>query len=150
MGTDDGDKEAEEAVTFPDSVVSVERALRIVELLTEEEDGLTLTEIAMRLEVNKAIASKLLQTLEKCDYVFRHGGIFQPVSQRPRLADDEWAAYGRKITRLAEKFADFGVRMSFHHHMGTFVETDDEVDRSGIIPARRPTPTPFTSRSARW
>jgi inosose dehydratase len=59
----------------------------------------------------------------------RHGGIFQPVSQRPRLADDEWAAYGRKITRLAEKFADFGVRMSFHHHMGTFVETDDEVDR---------------------
>jgi len=59
----------------------------------------------------------------------RHGGIFQPVSQRPRLADDEWAAYGRKITKLAEKFADFGVRMSFHHHMGTFVETDAEVDR---------------------
>ena len=59
----------------------------------------------------------------------RHGGIFQPASQRPRLADDEWAAYGRKITRLAEKFADFGVRMAFHHHMGTFVETDEEVDR---------------------
>jgi len=59
----------------------------------------------------------------------RHGGIFQPVSLRPRLADDEWAGYGRKITALAEKFADFGVRMAFHHHMGTFVETDDEVDR---------------------
>ena len=59
----------------------------------------------------------------------RHGGIFQPVSQRPKLADDEWAAYGRKITALAEKFADFGVGMAFHHHMGTFVETDAEVDR---------------------
>jgi inosose dehydratase len=59
----------------------------------------------------------------------RHGGIFQPASQRPKLADDEWAAYGRKITKLAEKFADFGVRMSFHHHMGTFVETDAEIDR---------------------
>lgn len=59
----------------------------------------------------------------------RHGGIFQPVSQRPRLADDEWAAYGRKITALAEKFADFGVRMAFHHHMGTIVETDAEVAR---------------------
>lgn len=59
----------------------------------------------------------------------RHGGIFQPVSQRPKLADDEWAAYGRKITTLAEKFADFGVGMAFHHHMGTFVETDAEVDR---------------------
>ena len=37
MSTNDGDKEAEGAVTFPDSVVSVERALRIIELLTEEE-----------------------------------------------------------------------------------------------------------------
>jgi inosose dehydratase len=59
----------------------------------------------------------------------RHGGIFQPVSQRPKLDDDEWSGYGRKITALAERFADFGVRMAFHHHMGTIVETDDEVDR---------------------
>jgi inosose dehydratase len=59
----------------------------------------------------------------------RHGGIFEPVSRRPRLADHEWTAYSRKITALAEKFADFGVRMAFHHHMGTLGETDDEVDR---------------------
>jgi inosose dehydratase len=58
----------------------------------------------------------------------RHGGIFQPVSQRPKLADEEWGPYGRKITKLAEKFAEFGVRMAFHHHMGTFVETDAEID----------------------
>jgi IclR family acetate operon transcriptional repressor len=70
-------KAAGEEIVFPDSVVSVERALRIVELLTEEEDGLTLTEVALALQVNKAIASKLLQTLEKCDYIFRHGGNFQ-------------------------------------------------------------------------
>ena len=59
----------------------------------------------------------------------RHGSIFQPVSQRPKLAEDEWVPYGKKITALAEKFADFGVRMAFHHHMGTFVETDAEIDR---------------------
>ena len=59
----------------------------------------------------------------------RHGGIFQPVSQRPKLDDSEWTDYGRKIIKLAEKFADFGVGMAFHHHMGTFVETDAEVDR---------------------
>jgi inosose dehydratase len=59
----------------------------------------------------------------------RHDGIFQPISQRPRMADDEWAPYGRKITVLAEKFADFGVGLAFHHHMGTIVETEAEVDR---------------------
>jgi inosose dehydratase len=71
-----------------------------------------------------------------CDYVVyadtsrgRHGSIFQPVSLRPCLAEEEWTGYGRKITALAEKFADFGVRMAFHHHMGTIIETDKEVDR---------------------
>ena len=59
----------------------------------------------------------------------RHDGIFQPISKRPRLDEAEWPAYGRKITNLAAKMADFGVRMAFHHHMGTIVETDEEVDR---------------------
>ena len=71
---EDIDKEAE--IIFPDAVVSVERALRIIELLTECENGMTLTEVAMALAVNKAIASKLLQTLEKCEYIFRHGNNF--------------------------------------------------------------------------
>ena len=59
----------------------------------------------------------------------RHGGIWDPISKRPALADDEWAAYGRKVTALAERMADFGVPMAFHHHMGTIVESDAEVDR---------------------
>lgn len=59
----------------------------------------------------------------------RHDGIFRPVSQRPKLEEAEWPAYGRKITTLADRFAAFGVRMAFHHHMGTFVETDREIDR---------------------
>jgi inosose dehydratase len=57
----------------------------------------------------------------------RHGAIWGPISQRPALTADEWPAYGRKLTALAERMADFGVRMAFHHHMGTIVETDEEV-----------------------
>ena len=57
----------------------------------------------------------------------RHGAIWGPISQRPALTADEWPAYGAKLTALAERFADFGVGMAFHHHMGTIVETDAEV-----------------------
>jgi inosose dehydratase len=57
----------------------------------------------------------------------RHGAIWGPISERPSLKADDWPAYGRKLTELAERFADFGVRMAFHHHMGTIVETDEEV-----------------------
>jgi inosose dehydratase len=54
---------------------------------------------------------------------------FPPISQRPSLADDDWPAYGRKVTELSERMAAFGVRMAFHHHMGTIVQSDVEIDR---------------------
>jgi inosose dehydratase len=57
----------------------------------------------------------------------RHGAIWGPISERPALGADEWPAYGRKLTALAERMADFGVRMAFHHHMGTIVQTDADV-----------------------
>jgi inosose dehydratase len=57
----------------------------------------------------------------------RHGAIWDPISQRPKLTADEWPAYGRKLTALAERMANFGVAMAFHHHMGTIVESDEEV-----------------------
>ncbi|PBB24408.1 myo-inosose-2 dehydratase [Mesorhizobium sp. WSM4307] len=59
----------------------------------------------------------------------RHDGIWQPISKRPRLRDEEWKGYGRKLTELAERMAQFGVGLAYHHHMGTVVETDEEVDR---------------------
>ncbi len=57
------------------------------------------------------------------------GDLFAPISQRPVLSAAEWPAYGRSLTALARRMGDFGVGMAFHHHMGTIVETDDEVDR---------------------
>ncbi len=58
----------------------------------------------------------------------RHDSIFQPASRRPQLADDEWVQYGRKLTALADRMAEFGVAMAFHHHMGTIVQTDRDID----------------------
>src|SRR5262249_22674349 len=57
----------------------------------------------------------------------RHGAIWGPISERPSLKGEDWPAYGRKLTQLAERMADFGVRMAFHHHMGTIVESDADV-----------------------
>ncbi|MCP9232268.1 myo-inosose-2 dehydratase [Mesorhizobium sp. LMG 17147] len=67
----------------------------------------------------------------------RHDGIFAPISERPRLADSDWPSYGEKLTALADRMAAFGVGMAFHHHMGTIVETDDEVDRLMAATGRR-------------
>jgi inosose dehydratase len=50
------------------------------------------------------------------------------LSSRPRLAESDFPAYGRKLTELAEWMADYGVPMTYHHHMGTIVETQREID----------------------
>jgi len=65
------------------------------------------------------------------------GDLFAPISRRPRLPEDAWLEYGRRLTELSERMADFGVGMAFHHHMGTIVETDEEVDR--LMEATGPT-----------
>lgn len=59
----------------------------------------------------------------------RIGGIWNPISQRPSLASDEWNCYGAKLTELSNRMADFGVGMALHHHMGTIIESDEDVDR---------------------
>jgi inosose dehydratase len=51
-----------------------------------------------------------------------------PVSKRPRIRDEEFRDYGRQLTDLAEYMADYGVPMAYHHHMGTVVENEHEVD----------------------
>ena len=51
-----------------------------------------------------------------------------PVSQKPVMPDAEFPEYGLKLTEVADRMADFGVRMSYHHHMGTVIETEREID----------------------
>ncbi|WP_421724386.1 myo-inosose-2 dehydratase [Bauldia sp.] len=51
-----------------------------------------------------------------------------PLSSRPRLSEEDIKAYGKKLTELAEWMADFGVPMTYHHHMGTVFETQREID----------------------
>ena len=53
----------------------------------------------------------------------------RPLNSRPRLADYDVASYGRRLTKLAEHCAEQGVPLTFHHHMGTAVETEDEIDQ---------------------
>ncbi len=52
-------------------VLSLRRGLRLLELLGEGEGGWSLAELARQLEVNKAIALRLLDELRNAAYVYR-------------------------------------------------------------------------------
>jgi IclR family transcriptional regulator, acetate operon repressor len=52
-------------------ILAIKRALNILELLAERDTGLSLSEVARLLEVNKQIASRLLATLEASNYLYK-------------------------------------------------------------------------------
>jgi inosose dehydratase len=51
-----------------------------------------------------------------------------PVSRRRRLRAEEFKVLGEKMTELARHMQRRGVRLAYHHHMATVVETEAEID----------------------
>jgi inosose dehydratase len=95
--------------------------------LNEQDDDAEWTAVLPHLTLLKAMGCRHVVYADTSHRA--SGDLFAPISKRPRLADGDWAAYGRRLTALAERMEDFGVGMAFHHHMGTIVETDAEVGK---------------------
>jgi inosose dehydratase len=58
-----------------------------------------------------------------------HGDRGTRLSQRPVLAPGDWPRFAKRLEELGARLTDFGLRLAYHHHMGTVVQTEDEVDR---------------------
>jgi inosose dehydratase len=51
-----------------------------------------------------------------------------PLATRRRLDEAQIGDYGRRLTALAEFCAEEGMPIGFHHHMGTAIETEQDLD----------------------
>ncbi len=51
------------------------------------------------------------------------------LSRRPVLQADEWARFGERLTAFARALLSEDIRLVYHHHMGTVVQTPEEIDR---------------------
>jgi inosose dehydratase len=53
-----------------------------------------------------------------------------PLHKRPRFVrDSQWDEYAQDLTEFARHTLSHGVRLAYHHHMGSYVETPADVDR---------------------
>src|SRR5690606_21794408 len=57
-----------------------------------------------------------------------HGDVSARLSARPRLTPPELARYADKLSGLAQRMRDGGMRMAYHHHMGTVIQSTEVVD----------------------
>ena len=74
----------------------------------------------------KALGSGVFVLAETSNAI--HGNQSCPLSATPRLADSEWNEFGRKLTQVADYLAGAGLRMAYHHHLGTVVESQHDVE----------------------
>jgi inosose dehydratase len=50
------------------------------------------------------------------------------VNDRPRLTAAEMAAFGKKLEEFAAYLTSQGLTLVYHHHMGTIVESPEDID----------------------
>jgi len=51
------------------------------------------------------------------------------LSQRPHIPADQWATFCRRLDEVAKACAAEGLKLCFHHHMGTVVQSREDIDR---------------------
>ncbi|HEX8665707.1 MAG TPA: myo-inosose-2 dehydratase [Beijerinckiaceae bacterium] len=83
---------------------------------------------AMRphLDLLKAMGCKVLILAETSGAI--HGNRTKPLDERPTLRNDEWEEFGRRITAVGDAIAAEGLSLVYHHHMGTVVQSEADID----------------------
>jgi inosose dehydratase len=77
----------------------------------------------------------LLKTLGATAMVFCevsrcvHGEMETPVRNRPQMSPTEWPVFLERLEEVAKYLETQGVSMAYHHHMGTVIETEADIDR---------------------
>ena len=90
--------------------------------------------VADEIEAMQAHAT-LLKTLGAKVMVFCevsrcvHGDRKVPLSKRPKLAEKEWKQFCERLDQIADHLQKQGLKMAYHHHMGTVIQAENEVDR---------------------
>lgn len=103
------------------------------ELLTrtaEEE----IEAVQEHLTLLKNMGSKVMVFCEVTDCV--HGQRQTPISHTPRMSDAQWNTLSERLNIVADYCLEQGVQIAYHHHMGTVIETPEDIDR--LMAATKP------------
>jgi len=95
--------------------------------LLERDAAAEIAAVQDHLKLLKAMGSTTMVFAEVTRAV--HGERTTPLSRRPRMGEAEWATFVARIAEVGRYLADQGIRLAYHHHMGTVVETQAEIDR---------------------
>ena len=122
---------------FPKTVAALRTVLKQHELdLASGWYSGTVLESTLEVEKERAIQQLTLfrEVGADCIVYGETAGTIQniraaPLLSRRTLSDSEIRVYGRKLTAFAEFCTDQGVPLAMHHHIGTAIESEHDIDR---------------------
>lgn len=85
-----------------------------------------LAAIESHLQLLKKGGSTVMVYCEVTDCI--HGDQYTPLSKRPTMKEERWAEFGENLTKVADYCLSHGVRLAYHHHMGTVIESSEDID----------------------
>ncbi|MDA0680992.1 MAG: myo-inosose-2 dehydratase [Proteobacteria bacterium] len=74
----------------------------------------------------KAMGSDVLIFAEVSGCIHSDAGI--RLSQRPRIPADQWPNFCRRLDEVAKACSAEGLKLSFHHHMGTVIQSREDIE----------------------
>jgi inosose dehydratase/3D-(3,5/4)-trihydroxycyclohexane-1,2-dione acylhydrolase (decyclizing) len=85
-----------------------------------------LTHLRPHLDLLKALGSRILIFAETSNAI--HGNRDVKLSRRPVMKPAQWREFGQRMTEVADAVAKEGVALAYHHHMGTVVQSAEDID----------------------
>lgn len=79
------------------------------------------------LRLLRALGSKVFIIAECSNSI--HGNRQIPLTATPRLPEEQWAAFGERLSALARYLDDQGLRLAYHFHLGTVVDREQDITR---------------------
>ena len=58
-----------------------------------------------------------------------HSDINKSLASKPVLSDSDWELLIGSLNKAGEICNDYGIRLAYHHHMGTCIQTAEEIKR---------------------
>ncbi len=83
--------------------------------------------IQPQLDLLKAHGSTVCIACETSNAI--HGRDDVPLSQKPVMTEEQWDRFTGSVEQIAQYCKDQGIDLVYHHHMGTVVQSEEEIDR---------------------
>ncbi len=95
--------------------------------LLDHDAAAEIAAMTPHLDLLRGVGADIVIVAETSNAV--HGDPSHPLAASPRLADADWPEFARRLDRVAAHVATRGMRLAYHHHLGTVVETAADLDR---------------------